>query len=215
MVAFYQHGVVALGDHGAIPSSFHSGFQWVELRDFHCTTSAPTCPGAILGVMGFAYPVVSTIKGATDAPHPTSFFASHPVGGGYRLTDQLGAAHAQNAVRVGSKIDTEGKLLGNMVVLALEANGIKTENKVSLGNTKVVRTALMAGEIDLYPEYTGNGAFMLGDERQQGMEETCAQATSWPRKWILRKTKSSGWNPPMPITPGPLQYAKTLPPPTS
>lgn len=74
------------------------------------------------------------------------------------------AAPAQAPVRVGSKIDTEGKLLGNIIVLALEANGIKTENKVSLGNTKVVRTALVAGEIDIYPEYTGNGAFMLGDE---------------------------------------------------
>jgi osmoprotectant transport system substrate-binding protein len=27
-----------------------------------------------------------------------------------------------------------------------------------------VRTALLAGEIDIYPEYTGNGAFMLGAE---------------------------------------------------
>ena len=74
------------------------------------------------------------------------------------------AAQAPAPVRVGSKIDTEGKLLGNIIVLALEANGIKTENKVSLGNTKVVRTALLANEIDIYPEYTGNGAFMLGDE---------------------------------------------------
>ncbi len=74
------------------------------------------------------------------------------------------AVQAQAPVRVGSKIDTEGKLLGSIIVLALEANGIKTENKVSLGNTKVVRTALLAGEIDIYPEYTGNGAFMLGDE---------------------------------------------------
>jgi len=77
------------------------------------------------------------------------------------------SAHAQGPVRVGSKIDTEGKLLGNIIVLALEANGIKTENKLSLGNTKIVRTALLSGEIDLYPEYTGNGAFMLGAEKNQ------------------------------------------------
>ncbi len=83
----------------------------------------------------------------------------------------IGAAHAQSPVRVASKIDTEGKLLGNIVVLALEANGIKTENKVSLGNTKVVRTALVAGEIDLYPEYTGNGAFMLGDESNKAWKD--------------------------------------------
>ena len=67
------------------------------------------------------------------------------------------------AVRVGSKIDTEGKLLGNMIVLVLEANGIKTENKASLGNTQVVRGAITAGEIDLYPEYTGNGAFIFSE----------------------------------------------------
>ena len=77
-----------------------------------------------------------------------------------------GSALAQAAapLRVGSKIDTEGKLLGNMIVLALEANGIKTVNKTSLGTTKVVRAALLAGEIDIYPEYTGNGSFIFSEE---------------------------------------------------
>lgn len=74
-------------------------------------------------------------------------------------------AQTPSAVRVGSKIDTEGKLLGNMMVLALEANGIKTESKVSLGNTKVMRGAITAGEIDIYPEYTGNGAFIFAEEK--------------------------------------------------
>jgi osmoprotectant transport system substrate-binding protein len=81
------------------------------------------------------------------------------------------SVHAEGPVRVGSKIDTEGKLLGNIMLLALEANGIKTENKVSLGNTKIVRTALLAGEIDLYPEYTGNGAFMLGAENSPAWKD--------------------------------------------
>ena len=76
----------------------------------------------------------------------------------------FGAAHAQ-AVRVGSKIDTEGALLGNLIVQVLEAGGVKTENKLQLGNTKIVRGALVAGEIDLYPEYTGNGAFFHADEK--------------------------------------------------
>jgi osmoprotectant transport system substrate-binding protein len=76
------------------------------------------------------------------------------------------SAFAQTApVRVGSKIDTEGKLLGNMMVLALEANGIKTQSKVSLGNTQVMRGAITAGEIDIYPEYTGNGAFIFAEEK--------------------------------------------------
>ncbi|MGF7177331.1 glycine betaine ABC transporter substrate-binding protein OsmF [Azospirillum doebereinerae] len=71
------------------------------------------------------------------------------------------AAWAADAVRVGSKIDAEGGLLGTMIVKVLEANGVPTENKLQLGPTKIVRGALLAGEIDLYPEYTGNGAFFF------------------------------------------------------
>lgn len=74
-------------------------------------------------------------------------------------------AHAQSAIRVGSKIDTEGSLLGNLMLLVLEANGIQTENHLQLGVTAIVRSALVAGEIDLCPEYTGNGALFFGDER--------------------------------------------------
>ena len=83
---------------------------------------------------------------------------------GVALTATL--ASAQNApVRVGSKIDTEGSLLGNIIVQVLESNGIKTESKVHLGNTKIVRGAITSGEIDIYPEYTGNGAFFFSDEK--------------------------------------------------
>jgi osmoprotectant transport system substrate-binding protein len=76
-----------------------------------------------------------------------------------------GAVLAQTAaVKVSSKIDTEGKLLGHVLVLALQANGIPVENKTALGNTKILRGAITAGEIDLYPEYTGNGAFLFAEE---------------------------------------------------
>lgn len=85
-----------------------------------------------------------------------------------------GAAQAQTAVRVGSKIDTEGSLLGNLIIQVLEAGGIRTENKVQLGNTKIVRGALMAGEIDIYPEYTGNGAFMFSAEKDPAWKDAKA-----------------------------------------
>jgi osmoprotectant transport system substrate-binding protein len=85
-----------------------------------------------------------------------------------------GAAQAQTAVRVGSKIDTEGSLLGNLIIQVLEAGGIRTENKVQLGNTKIVRGALTAGEIDIYPEYTGNGAFMFSVEKDPAWKDAKA-----------------------------------------
>lgn len=71
---------------------------------------------------------------------------------------------AASPVTVGSKIDTEGALLGNMIFQVLESHGVKTVNKIQLGTTPVVRGAITAGELDIYPEYTGNGAFFFKDE---------------------------------------------------
>ena len=76
------------------------------------------------------------------------------------LAASVGGA-AQAKVVVGSKLDTEATLLGNMILLALEANGIETEDRITLGGTPVVRKAITAGEIDIYPEYTGNAAFFF------------------------------------------------------
>ena len=74
----------------------------------------------------------------------------------------LGTAGAQAAdVVVGSKIDTEGGLLGNVIVQVLEAHGLTVQNRVGLGTTPINRKALLAGEIDIYPEYTGNAAFFF------------------------------------------------------
>ncbi|TNV21549.1 ABC transporter substrate-binding protein [Buttiauxella sp. B2] len=73
-------------------------------------------------------------------------------------------AQAAEPVKVGSKIDTEGSLLGNIILQVLDSHGVKTVNKVQLGTTPVVRGAITAGELDIYPEYTGNGAFFFKDE---------------------------------------------------
>jgi osmoprotectant transport system substrate-binding protein len=71
------------------------------------------------------------------------------------------AIGARADVVVGSKLDTEATLLGNMILLVLEANGIATEDRTTLGGTPVVRKAIISGEIDIYPEYTGNAAFFF------------------------------------------------------
>jgi osmoprotectant transport system substrate-binding protein len=68
------------------------------------------------------------------------------------------AAGAQEGpVRIGSKDFTEQLILGEMYALLLENAGIATEKQLNLGGTQVAQEALLAGEIDLYPEYTGTG----------------------------------------------------------
>ena len=90
-----------------------------------------------------------SLKGAALA---FSIFASATV---------MFAGMAQAQVVVSSKIDTEGGVLGNIILLMLNANGIETTDRIQLGATPVVRQAITAGEIDIYPEYTGNAAFFF------------------------------------------------------
>ncbi|MEH6727437.1 MAG: ABC transporter substrate-binding protein [Hyphomicrobiales bacterium] len=78
------------------------------------------------------------------------------------LTAALASA-AQAEITVSSKIDTEGGLLGNVIALALEDAGLPVERRLQLGGTQVVREALLAGQIDIYPEYTGNAAYFFNE----------------------------------------------------
>lgn len=73
----------------------------------------------------------------------------------------LSVTGASAQVVVSSKIDTEGGVLGNIIKQVLEANDIAVEDRIQLGGTPIVRQAITAGEIDIYPEYTGNAAFFF------------------------------------------------------
>lgn len=66
-------------------------------------------------------------------------------------------------VVIGSKIDTEGELISSIIKVVLEDGGFEVEDKSQTGTTEVVRKALIAGEIDIYPEYTGSGFWFYGD----------------------------------------------------
>lgn len=79
------------------------------------------------------------------------------------LAVAITATAAQAQVVVSSKIDTEGGLLGNIISQVLQANGIPVTEKIQLGATSVVRDAIKAGQIDIYPEYTGNAAFFYNE----------------------------------------------------
>ncbi len=57
-------------------------------------------------------------------------------------------------VVVGSKDFTESAILGEIVAQMLEARGVSVERKFELGGN-LPHDALLAGTIDLYPEYTG------------------------------------------------------------
>jgi osmoprotectant transport system substrate-binding protein len=71
------------------------------------------------------------------------------------------AAAEKGPIRVGSKIDGEGSLLGQIILQTLKANGFTVEDKTRTGATQVVRQALVDGQIDAYPEYTANAVLVF------------------------------------------------------
>lgn len=59
-------------------------------------------------------------------------------------------------IKVGSKAFTEGYLLGELAAKKLESvRGALVTRRFGLGSTGIVLQALLTGEIDVYPEYTG------------------------------------------------------------
>ncbi len=80
------------------------------------------------------------------------------------LSLTLNSFASDKEIVVASKIDTEGSVLGNILKYTLMENGFSVVDKLQLGNTQVVRQALINRQIDIYPEYVGNGAFFFNME---------------------------------------------------
>ena len=57
-----------------------------------------------------------------------------------------------------------------MIVALLRGHGLAVENRLQLGPTNIVRAAILAGQIDIYPEYTGNGALFFHTGERPGVE---------------------------------------------
>lgn len=79
--------------------------------------------------------------------------------GGATLLAALGTAPVARAqapvIRIGSKNFTEQFVAAEIYAQALEHAGFKVVRKLNLGGTAIAHQALVGGDIDLYPEYTG------------------------------------------------------------
>jgi osmoprotectant transport system permease protein len=72
-------------------------------------------------------------------------------------TPQQSANPSAPRLRVGSKQFTEGVILGELVADLARSAGARADHRETrgLGSTRVLWNALLKGEIDIYPEYTG------------------------------------------------------------
>jgi len=89
--------------------------------------------------------VVASLLLAVGAPMPAPASASQPPD------------EEKGLIVIGSKDFTEQIILGQIAVLALQDAGYQVDDQTGLGGTAINREALLAGEIDMYWEYTGTG----------------------------------------------------------
>jgi osmoprotectant transport system substrate-binding protein len=59
------------------------------------------------------------------------------------------------SITIGSKLDPDSQLLGEMYALLLQNKGFNVTTKLGLGQTPVLFGAIRSGSIDMYPEFTG------------------------------------------------------------
>jgi osmoprotectant transport system substrate-binding protein len=98
---------------------------------------------------------------------------------------------------VGSKNFTEQLVLGEIMAQQLERRlGQKVERKLNLGGTLLAHEALLNGEIDLYPEYTGTAlTAVLKLPLPSDRARVLAQVRSeYEKRWRLEWMRPLGFN---------------------
>ncbi|MDQ6931731.1 MAG: quaternary ammonium transporter [Candidatus Eremiobacteraeota bacterium] len=106
------------------------------------------------------------------------------------------AARKSNAIRIGSKDFTEELIIAEVYAQAIEAHALPVERKLNLGSTQIAMAALLKGEIDLYPEYTGTA--LLDVLKLPVMHEPASiystVAKEYERRYDLRWLKPAPMN---------------------
>ena len=99
----------------------------------------------------------------------------------------------ERPLRIGSKNFSEQIILGEIAAQGLEARGVRVDRRLNLGGTFVCHQALKAGELGLYPEYTGTAfTAILARKPVSDPEVVRAEvAKEYRKRWNLV------WSPPL------------------
>jgi len=105
-------------------------------------------------------------------------------------------SHA-NRVVVGSKNFTESFILGELIAQEIEAHtNLKVERRFYLAGTYICQQAMLAGRIDIYPEYTGTALTAILKETTTGAKGNVYQRvkSEYERRFGLTLGPAFGFN---------------------
>ncbi len=99
-------------------------------------------------------------------------------------------------VVIGSKNFTEQLVLGELLAQHLEARGIPVERRFYLAGTFICQQAILAGRIDLYPEYTGTAltAILKQTPSSDAHEVYARVRDAYRRRFNLEVAEPLGFN---------------------
>jgi osmoprotectant transport system substrate-binding protein len=103
---------------------------------------------------------------------------------------------AQTKITIGSKFFTEQVVLAELLAQHIEAKtAIPVIRKANLGGTLLVHKALLAGDLDLYVEYTGTALTAVLNETPQGTSADIYHRVKklYAEKFHLRVTEPLGF----------------------
>jgi osmoprotectant transport system permease protein len=98
---------------------------------------------------------------------------------------RAGAAAPPPELRIGSKSFTESVILGELAAQLARSAGTPATHRSGFGGTRVVWDALLRGDIDVYPEYTGT---LL----QELVPPPTAESRSTPEAWLAEALTRRG-----------------------
>jgi osmoprotectant transport system permease protein len=84
----------------------------------------------------------------------------------------VSAVAQERPLTIGSKGFTESVILGEIMTGLAERSGSRADHRRQLGGTRILWNALLSGEIDAYPEYTGTiTREILASERLESLKQ--------------------------------------------
>ena len=178
-----NHHLILLG---AIPSAVLALLVDAAIGGVHWAVSH-RAKKPVLKRVALAFPAILFAIGviATNAPNPfvqEDSRTGSPIGG---------------IIRIGSKNFTEQIILGELMAQLIERDtDLRVERLFDLGGTMICHGALMAGEIDLYAEYTGTGltAVLKQPVRSNPGQVRQRVETAYAEQFQLRWLEPFGFN---------------------
>jgi osmoprotectant transport system substrate-binding protein len=102
-----------------------------------------------------------------------------------------------NRIVIGSKNFTESMILGELMAQQIEAHSkLKVDRRFYLAGTYICHQAVLAGRIDMYPEYTGTALTAILKQNVTGDEAAIYRQvkSEYERRWDLTLGPGFGFN---------------------